>query len=130
MLVAKSNYLRKVILDSINISRIELSEIPGGAGAFECVANFCYGIKFEITVHNVAAIRCAAEYLEMSDKYCDNNLIERAEDFLSQVALKTLPGALAMLRSCEDVLPMAEELGIVRRCLEISSAKVRSLGIR
>ncbi|XP_051113374.1 root phototropism protein 2-like [Andrographis paniculata] len=123
MLVAKSNYLRKVILESINISRIDLSGIPGGAEAFQRVFDFCYGVNFEVTVHNVAPIRCAAEYLEMSDKYCENNLIGRTEDFLSQVALKSLPGTLAVLRSCEDVIPMAEDLGIVRRCVEVASAK-------
>lgn len=107
-----------------DITRIDLSGIPGGAENFEKAAKFCYGVNFEITVHNVAALRCAAEYLQMTDKYCDNNLAGRTEDFLSQVALTSLSGALVVLKSCQDLLPMAEDLAIVQRCVEIASAKV------
>ncbi|KAL3850522.1 hypothetical protein ACJIZ3_012404 [Penstemon smallii] len=125
MLLAKSNRMRKLILETkeVDLSRIDLSDIPGGAETFEKAAKFCYGVNFEITVHNVAAIRCSAEYLEMTDMYCDNNLAGRSEDFLSQVALTSLSGALVVLKSCENLLPMAEELDIVQRCVEIASAK-------
>lgn len=126
MLVAKSNHIRKLILDSKvpDLARIYLPDIPGGPEIFEKAAKFCYGVNFEITVHNVAALRCAAEYLQMTDKYCDGNLAGRTEDFLSQVALTSLSGALVVLKSCEDLLPMADDLGIVQRCVEIASAKV------
>lgn len=126
MLVAKSNYIRKLILESkeTEVTRINLSEIPGGPEMFEKAAKFCYGVNFEITVHNVAALRCAADYLQMTDKYCDNNLASRTEDFLAQVALTSLSGALVVLKSCENLLPLAEELNIVQRCVEIASAKV------
>ncbi|CAA0842402.1 Root phototropism protein 2 [Striga hermonthica] len=125
MLVAKSNHIRKLILDSKepDLAKINLSGIPGGPKTFEKAAKFCYGVNFEITVHNVAALRCAAEYLQMTDKYCDNNLAGRTDDFLSQVALTTLSGALVVLKSCENLLPMAEDLRIVQRCVEIASAK-------
>lgn len=125
MLVAKSNRIRKMILDSKegDVTRIDLSGIPGGAENFEKAAKFCYGVNFEITVHNVAAIRCAAEYLQMTDTYCDNNLAGRTEDFLSQVALTSLSGAVVVLKSCQDLLPMAEDLNIVQRCVDIASAK-------
>ncbi|KAL7124656.1 hypothetical protein ABFS83_14G063300 [Erythranthe nasuta] len=125
MLVAKSNLIRKLILDSkeADLTRINLSGIPGGAEIFEKSAKFCYGVNFEITVHNVAALRCAAEYLQMTDVYCDNNLAGRTEDFLSQVALTSLSGALVVLKSCEDLLPMADDLRIVQKCVEIASAK-------
>ncbi|KAL2470855.1 Root phototropism protein 2 [Abeliophyllum distichum] len=125
MLIAKSNYIRKLIIESkeVDLARINLSDIPGGPEIFEKAAKFCYGVNFEITVHNVAALRCAAEYLQMTDVYCDNNLCGRTEDFLSQVALSTLSGALVVLKSCEDLLPMAEDLKIVQRCVDIASAK-------
>lgn len=126
MLVAKSNLIRKLILDTKegDLTRIKLSGVPGGPEIFEKAAKFCYGVNFEITMHNVAALRCAAEYLQMTDLYCDNNLAGRTEDFLSQVALTSLSGALVVLKSCEALLPMAEELRIVQRCVEIASAKV------
>ncbi|KAM2029835.1 hypothetical protein COP2_042246 [Malus domestica] len=80
---------------------------------FKKATKFYYGVNFEITVHNVAALRCATEYLEMTNKYCNNNLTDRTEDFLSQVALMSLSGAIVVLKSCEDLLPMAEDLKIV-----------------
>ncbi|KAI5679820.1 hypothetical protein M9H77_01047 [Catharanthus roseus] len=125
MLVAKSNYIRKIILESkeADLTRIDLSEIPGGPEIFEKTAKFCYGVNFEITVHNVAALRCAAEYLQMTDKYCENNLAGRTEDFLRQVALTSFSGALVVLKSCEDLLPLAQQLNIVQRCIDVVSSK-------
>ncbi|KAJ6361093.1 hypothetical protein OIU77_005011 [Salix suchowensis] len=125
MLVAKSNYFRKLILESKEpvLTKIDLSGIPGGPQIFEKAAKFCYGVNFEITVHNVAALRCAAEYLQMTDLYCDNNLAGRTEDFLAQVALSSLSGAIVVLKSCEDLLPLAEDVKIVQRCVDVISLK-------
>lgn len=127
MLVAKSNFIRKLIMESeeADLTRINLSEIPGGPEIFEKVAKFCYGVNFEITVHNVAALHCAAEYLEMTDKYCENNLAGRTEDFLSQVALSSLSGAVVVLKSCENLLPLAEDLQLVQRCIDVAAVKVK-----
>ncbi|KAB1202433.1 Root phototropism protein 2 [Morella rubra] len=82
MLVAKSNYIRKLIMDTKepDLTRIDLSDIFGGPEIFEKAAKFCFGVNFEITVNNVAALCCAAEYLRMTDKYCDNNLAGHTED--------------------------------------------------
>lgn len=107
-----------------DLTRIDLSNIPGGPEIFEKAAKFCYGVNFEITVHNVAALRCAAEYLQMTDLYCDNNLAGRTDDFLTQVALSSLSGAIVVLKSCEDLLPMAEDLKIVQRCVDLVSFNV------
>ncbi|KAJ0547630.1 putative BTB/POZ domain, NPH3 domain, NPH3/RPT2-like family protein [Helianthus annuus] len=125
LLVAKSNYIRRLILESKDpdTTRLDLSNIPGGAEIFEKAIKFCYGVNFEITVHNVAALRCAAEYLEMTDEYCDGNLAGRTDDFLVQVALTSLSGAVVVLKSCEDLLPIAEEINIVQRCVELAAAK-------
>ncbi|KAF3557187.1 hypothetical protein F2Q69_00011833 [Brassica cretica] len=114
MLVAKSNYIRKLIMESkdSDVTRIDLSDIPGGPEMFEKAAKFCYGVNFEITVQNVAALHCAAEFLQMTDKYCDNNLAGRTQDFLSQVALSSLSGAVVVLKSCEILLPISRDLGI------------------
>ncbi|KAG2672852.1 hypothetical protein I3843_13G053200 [Carya illinoinensis] len=125
MLVAKSNYIRKLVVESKepDLTKINLSDIPGGPAIFEKAAKFCYGVNFEITVQNVAALRCAAEYLQMTDKYSDGNLTGRTEDFLTQVALSSLSGAIVVLKSCEDLLPMAQDLQIVQRCVDVVSSK-------
>ncbi|KAG1338173.1 Root phototropism protein 2 [Cocos nucifera] len=59
----------------------------------------------------------------MTEECCEGNLAGRTEEFLAQAALKTLPGAVIVLRSCEDLLPMAEELQIVKRCVDAISSK-------
>ncbi|KAJ4970295.1 hypothetical protein NE237_003394 [Protea cynaroides] len=125
MLAAKSGYIRKKIMESkeADLTRIDLSNIPGGPEIFETAAKFCYDVNFEINVHNVAALRCAAEYLEMTDKFCDSNLASRTDDFISYAALTTLPGAVAVLKSCELLLPFTEELKIVQRCVHAASFK-------
>ncbi|KAF7831216.1 root phototropism protein 2 [Senna tora] len=128
MLVAKSNYIGNLIMeaDESDLTRIDLSDIPGGAEIFEKAAKFCYGVNFEITVNNVAALRCAAEYLKMNDNYSDNNLAGRTEEFISQVALSSLSNAVLLLKSCQQLLPFANDLGIVKRCVEAVSLKACS----
>ncbi|CAL9103867.1 unnamed protein product [Musa acuminata var. zebrina] len=126
MLVANSGYIRRKVMESerANLGCIDLSDMPGGAEVFEKAAKFCYGMNFEISVHNVAALRCAAEYLQMTEDYSRGNLAERAEEFINQAAVKTLPGAVALLRSCEgSLLPMAEEVRIVQRTVDAISLK-------
>ncbi|BAT88211.1 hypothetical protein VIGAN_05165800 [Vigna angularis var. angularis] len=128
MLVAKSNYIRKLILESneSELTRIDLSDMPGGPAIFEKAAKFCYGVNFEITVNNVAVLRCAAEFLEMTDQYCENNLAGRTEEFLTKVAFFTLTGAVTVLKSCHNLLPYADDIKIVKRCVEAVSAKACS----
>ncbi|KAL5991362.1 ATPase of 26S proteasome regulatory subunit 4 [Asimina triloba] len=125
MLVAKSGYIRKLVMqsDQHDLPRIELPDIPGGAEIFEKAAKFCYGVNFEITVYNVAALRCAAEYLGMTEKYCDGNLAGRTDEFIACVGLTNFGTAIAVLKSCETLLPMAEELKIVQKCVDAISIK-------
>lgn len=120
ILFAKSGYIRRKIMESdrSDLTMMELKGIPGGAEAFDKAARFCYGVNFEITVQNVAALRCAAEWLEMTEKSCEGNLAARADEFFSKAALGTLPGAVAVLNSCEGILAFAEKLRIVQRCVE------------
>ncbi|KAH7654101.1 Root phototropism protein 2 [Dioscorea alata] len=125
MLVSKSGYVRRRVLECerSDLARVDLSGVPGGAETFEKAAKFCYGVNFEISVNNIATLRCAAEYLEMTDKYYEGNLAGRSEEFLAQVALKTLPGAVLVLKSCESLLPMAEDIGLVQRCVDVIALK-------
>uniref|UniRef100_A0A0C9RTU3 TSA: Wollemia nobilis Ref_Wollemi_Transcript_13449_2016 transcribed RNA sequence n=1 Tax=Wollemia nobilis TaxID=56998 RepID=A0A0C9RTU3_9CONI len=124
-LVSKSGYMRRLVAEAkdADLTKIRLPEnIPGGAETFELAAKFCYGINFEITAANVAALRLAAEYLEMTEEFAAGNLLSRTEDYLEQVALQSFSGALTVLRACESLLPAAEELGVVSRCIEAASA--------
>ncbi|XP_044399034.1 BTB/POZ domain-containing protein At5g66560 [Triticum aestivum] len=103
--------------------RITFPDFPGGPGTFEAAAKFCYGVRVELTPWNVAPLRCAAEYLEMTEEHSEDNLAARAEAYLSQAVLRHPGEATKALKSCEDLLPHAEELGIVARCVEAIAAR-------
>ncbi|KAH9571110.1 hypothetical protein CY35_02G075600 [Sphagnum magellanicum] len=124
-LVAKSGRIRKLIANSEDsaANQLELPDVPGGAEAFDLAAKFCYGINFEITPSNVAVLRCAAEYLEMTESFGENNLVSRTEAFLSEVVFRNLADSIAVLHNCENLLPLAEELLIVSRCIEAAATK-------
>jgi hypothetical protein len=102
---------------------MELPDIPGGSEAFDLAAKFCYGIDFDITVRNVAFLRCAAEYLEMTEDYSEKNLVFLTETFLNEVVFQSLADSLAVLHNCESLLPAAEDLQIVSRCIDAAAAK-------
>ncbi|KAJ7536464.1 hypothetical protein O6H91_12G070800 [Diphasiastrum complanatum] len=124
-LVARSGLIRKLVAEARDseLSQLDFPEIPGGAEAFELATKFCYGINIEITISNVAMLRCVAEYLEMTDVYTEKNLVTRAETFLSEVGTQSLTSAVVVLHTCEDLLPMAEELKIVSRCIDAAASK-------
>ena len=95
---------------------LQLDDIPGGAKAFELAAKFCYDVKIELNALNVVCLRCAAEYLRMTDDYAEGNLITQAESFLADV-LANWKDSIKALETCEGVLPTAEDLHLVSRCI-------------
>ncbi|KAL0917107.1 hypothetical protein M5K25_012154 [Dendrobium thyrsiflorum] len=97
---------------------VELNDLPGGFEAFELAAKFCYGIAVDLTAANIAGLRCAAEYLEMTEDLEEGNLIFKTEAFLSYVVLSSWRDSIVVLKSCEGLSPWAENLQIVRRCSE------------
>lgn len=96
---------------------IALPEFPGGSETFELAAKFCYGVKIELSSSNVAPLRCAGEYLEMTEDYSEDNLISKAERFLSQSVFKNIKDSIKTLTSCERLMPLAETLDITQRCI-------------
>ncbi|XP_030975253.1 BTB/POZ domain-containing protein SR1IP1 [Quercus lobata] len=119
-LVSKCGYIRKLVSESsdADLSVIELPEVPGGAEAFELAAKFCYGINFEISTENIATLRCVAEYLEMSEDYAVGNLVGRTDAYLNEVALHSLAGAVSILHMSEKLIPIAERVKLVSRCID------------
>ncbi|XP_062214649.1 BTB/POZ domain-containing protein At5g66560-like [Phragmites australis] len=103
--------------------RIAYPDFPGGPGTFEAAAKFCYGVRVDLTAWNVAPLRCAAEYLEMTEEHAEDNLAARAEAYMEQIVLRHPSDATKALKSCEELLPLAEELGIVARCVEAIAAR-------
>jgi hypothetical protein len=101
-----------------DLSKIALDELPGGPDAFELAAKFCYGIAVDLSAANISGLRCAAEYLEMTEDLEEGNLIFKTEAFLSYVVLSSWRDSIVVLKSCEKLSPWAENLQIVRRCSE------------
>ncbi|KAK6919241.1 NPH3 domain [Dillenia turbinata] len=115
-LYSKSGYFRKKLNES---NEIELPEsFPGGSETFEMIALFSYGSSTLIDPFNVAALLCAAEFLEMNEEYGSGNLCERADLYLNQVVLQSWDDTLIVLRKCQTLLPWSEELLVVSRCIE------------
>ena len=120
-LVSKCGHIRKLVSESSDgdvTTSIELHDCPGGAEAFELAAMFCYGINFEIDMKNIAMLRCAAEYLVMTEEYAVGNLVGRSEAYINEVALKSLSGAVSVLHMSQSLLPTAEKVKLVSRCID------------
>ncbi|THU64721.1 hypothetical protein C4D60_Mb01t29420 [Musa balbisiana] len=122
----RSGILQKMISEFHNNDGndciLELHDIPGGAKAFELVAKFCYDVKIELNALNVVAIRCASEYLQMTEDHGEGNLIIQTENFLEEV-LGDWNDSMKALQTCKDILPYSEELHIVARCINSLAAK-------
>lgn len=118
-LVSRSGKIRKMVAEAKDSAgKLELHNIPGGPQAFELAMKFCYGMNFEITSANVAHLRCAAEYLEMTEDYRDENLIARTEIYLNEVVIQSLEKSVEVLTTCQTLPPIAEAVGIQSRCVE------------
>ncbi|KAJ0872701.1 putative BTB/POZ domain, NPH3 domain, NPH3/RPT2-like family protein [Helianthus annuus] len=119
-LISRSGLLTRLIGDFSNedehVCIVHLDEIPGGSKTFELIARFCYDIKMELTAHNVISLRCAADWLEMTDDFGGENLITVTENFLIDV-FATWADTMKALESCEEVLHDAEQLFLVSRCI-------------
>lgn len=124
-LVSRSGRIRKLVAEhrESDISRMELLSLPGGAESFELAAKFCYGVNFEITAANVAQLCCISDYLEMTEEYSKDNLGSRAEEYLDSVVCKNLEMCVEVLKQCENLLPLADELKIVTRCIDAIASK-------
>ncbi|KAF8706386.1 hypothetical protein HU200_030650 [Digitaria exilis] len=122
VMVPKCGYIRRAVAaatkDPSATVELDLSALPGGADAFEKAARYCYGANFEITASNAPALRCAAAFLDMHA----DDLPRRVDDFLSQSTLRSLSTAVAVLRSCEPLLPAADDL--LRRAADAVALRI------
>ena len=111
-LVSRSGRIRKLLLDAkdTKISRLNLTGLPGGSDAFELAAKFCYGVNVEITISNVALLRCAAKFMEMTEDISEKNLETRTEVFLKDIVFPHISNSISVLHRCETLVPVSEEV--------------------
>lgn len=118
-LVSRSGRIRKSLLEAkdTKVTRLSLHGVPGGSEAFEMAAKFCYGVNTEITLSNVAMLRCVAYFLEMTEEFSDKNLEARTEAFLKETVLPNIANSISVLHNCESLLPSSEEVNLVSRMI-------------
>ncbi|KAK8596168.1 hypothetical protein V6N13_000815 [Hibiscus sabdariffa] len=102
----------------------KLEEFPGGLDTFLFAAKFCYGIRVEFTARNIIMVYCAADYLEMTDEYGEDNLLSKAKSFFLKNVLRNWKDCVLALQSCESCMPWAEKLDILQKCLNAVSTMV------
>jgi hypothetical protein len=120
-LVAKCGYIGQLELQpSLSNSGydLKLENFPGGPETFKIILKFCYGFPVDLNCNNIAPLRCASEFLEMTEEVEDGNLITKTEAFLTFVVLSSWKDTITVLKSCETLSPWAENLQIVRRCCD------------
>ncbi|KAF7839952.1 BTB/POZ domain-containing protein DOT3 isoform X1 [Senna tora] len=120
-LISKCAYIRRLeVQPSIsNVGyELKLENFPGGSETFEIIIRFCYGLPIDFNSKNIAALRCASEFLEMTEELEDGNLISKTEAFLTFVVLSSWKDTITVLKSCETLSPWSENLQIVRRCCD------------
>ncbi|XP_042061319.1 BTB/POZ domain-containing protein At5g47800-like [Salvia splendens] len=116
-LVPKCGLLQRLLSEKGD-GAVELHDVPGGEGAFELCAKFCYGITISLSAHNFVPAFCAASFLRMTEKVENGNFIAKLEAFFSSCILQAWKDSLITLQSAERAYEWCENLGIVRRCIE------------
>ncbi|XAR57711.1 hypothetical protein NMG60_11025956 [Bertholletia excelsa] len=121
-LATKSLYLKRLLSE---MSEITLSPpLNITAETFSIVADFCYGVHPIITPLNVAALRVAAELLELTETDCSagESFREKTEEYFQRWISLGQEYALVIFRSCLSLMPEAETTAaLASRCIEALS---------
>ncbi|KAK1398902.1 BTB/POZ domain-containing protein-like [Heracleum sosnowskyi] len=118
-LISRSGRIQKLLQEAkdAKVCRINVTGVPGGAEAFELAAKFCYGVNIDITLSNIAMLRCAAHFLEMTEEFSDKNLIPRTEGYLKEMVLPSISNSISVLHRCETLRPLSEEINLGGRLI-------------
>lgn len=111
---------------SLQLQIVQLPDFPGGVEAFDLCAKFCYGITITLSAHNVVAVRCASEYLQMMEEVEKGNLIYKIEVFFNSCILHGWRDAIVTLQTTKAFPSWSEDLGITSRCIEGIASKIAS----
>lgn len=107
-----------------HVQIVQLPDFPGGVDAFEVCAKFCYGITITVSAYNIVPIRCAAEYLQMTEDVDKGNLIYKIQVFFTSCILHGWRDTIVTLQTTKAFPPWSEDLGITSRCVEAIASKV------
>ncbi|XP_031738867.1 BTB/POZ domain-containing protein At5g48800 isoform X2 [Cucumis sativus] len=62
----------------------------------------------------------------MAEEFSKDNLGSRAEEYLESIVSKNLEMCVEVLQQCENLLPLADELKVVSRCIDAIASKACS----
>eukprot|EP00252_Welwitschia_mirabilis_P023471 TRINITY_DN6635_c0_g1_i1.p1 TRINITY_DN6635_c0_g1~~TRINITY_DN6635_c0_g1_i1.p1 ORF type:complete len:680 (-),score=150.59 TRINITY_DN6635_c0_g1_i1:1183-3222(-) len=124
-LLSKSHCLQCLVAKANEAQRDEigLPGFPGGPMAFEACAKFCYGIAITLNAYNVVAVRCAAEYLGMTETMEKGNLVYKLEVFFSTSIFRSWKDSIIVLQSTKAMSAWVEDLKITGRCIDSIATK-------
>ncbi|CAL5046451.1 unnamed protein product [Urochloa decumbens] len=124
-LLSKSSLLQRLIIEASQngTDEVVIQDIPGGVKTFEICAKFCYGMVVTLNAYNVVAVRCAAEYLGMTEDVEKSNLIFKMEVFLNSGIFRSWKDSIIALQTTDALLPWSEELKLVGRCIDSIATK-------
>lgn len=119
-LLSKSARLQKLVAttNEDKSDELQISDIPGGAAAFEICAKFCYGMIVTLNPYNVIAARCASEYLGMNESIEQGNLIYKIDVFLNSSIFRSWKDSIIVLQTTKSMSPMSEELKLISLCID------------
>lgn len=122
-MAARSGYLKRKLK---GLSELTLSPpLKITAETFSLIAEFCYDSHIVITPFNVAALRTAAELLDMGEANNiagGENLAQKTEAYFRRVIAVNREYASIVLRSCVSLLPECETTSsVLSRCIEALS---------
>ncbi|XP_073059243.1 BTB/POZ domain-containing protein At1g67900-like [Primulina eburnea] len=126
-LLSKSLRLQRLCLESPEASQIQIvqvPEFPAGLDEFEVCAKFCYGITVTLSAYNLVSVRCAAEYLQMTEDVEKGNLICKIEVFFNSCILHGWRDSIVTLQTTKAFPLLSEDLGITDRCIGSIASKV------
>ncbi|XP_062101814.1 BTB/POZ domain-containing protein At3g49900 isoform X2 [Humulus lupulus] len=116
---SKSTYLKRQLTDSV--SEFTLSPpLNISAETFTLVADFCYGAHLVVTPFNFAALRTAAELLEMTDDNGDgeDNLVQFTDSYFRRVVAVNKEYASIVFRSSLSLLPESETAAFLMKAMQ------------
>lgn len=121
-LLSKCLRLRTLCSQCKDSNIIELSDMD--AEAFETCIKFCYGITITLSALNFVPVRCAADYLQMTDDLDKGNLIGKLDVFFNSCILRRWKDTLVTLHGTTRYASLCEKLGITTRCVEALGSKI------
>ncbi|KAJ9188745.1 hypothetical protein P3X46_000112 [Hevea brasiliensis] len=124
-LVSKCGKIARICEESFEKAfTMALEDFPGGPDTFLIIVKFCYGMRAELTPRNIVTVSCAADYLEMTDEYGEDNLLSKSESFFHKNVLRNWKDCILALQSCDPLTPRVEKLQIVSKSLNALSMMV------